>query len=89
VTGLYTFDKMTMKKVAEFGWAGGGVSQPVIGPQGHVYAIAQDTLYVFPPSRIPDIPNPGPLPGITGPGELPRPGVGGSGTTSPGPLPQL
>ncbi|HET6618531.1 MAG TPA: hypothetical protein VFG64_01235 [Dongiaceae bacterium] len=89
VTGLYTFDKTTMKKVAEFGWAGGGVSQPVIGPRGHVYAIAQDTLYVFPPSRIPDMPNPGPLPEITGPGALPRPGVGGSGTTNPGPAPQL
>lgn len=48
VTGLYTVNKATLQKVAEFQWTKGGTSQPVIGPQGHVYAIARDTLHVFP-----------------------------------------
>jgi hypothetical protein len=64
VTGLYTFNKATMEKAGEFAWAKGGTSQPVIGPQGHVYAIAQETLYVFPPSRIPDVPDVGSVPVI-------------------------
>ena len=72
VTALYTFNKATMEKAGEFGWAKGGTSQPVIGPQGHVYAIAQETLYVFPPSPIPDAPI-GPLPPITSTNPQPLP----------------
>ena len=84
VTGLYTFNKATMEKVAEFAWAKGGTSQPVIGPQGHVYAIAQETLYVFPPSLIPDPPDTGTVPVITvtEPQPLPPP-AGGVLTETP------
>lgn len=60
-SGFYTFDKQTMAQLAEVSWTKGGVSQPVIGPQGHVYAIARGNLYVFPPplnvlsdGRLPD-----------------------------------
>ena len=54
---LHTFAKATVKPVATFAWSRGGLSQPVIGPQGHVYAIAHNQLYVFPPSRLPDPPD--------------------------------
>jgi hypothetical protein len=30
-------------------WVGGGLNPPAIGPQGHVYAIASNILFVFPP----------------------------------------
>lgn len=87
VTGLYTFNKKTMEKVAEFAWAKGGISQPVIGPQGHVYAIAQETLYVFPPSLIPDPPATRTVPVITSTGQQPVPppigGVLEPGTPQP------
>ncbi len=83
VTGLYTFNKATMEKVGEFAWAKGGTSQPVIGPQGHVYAIAQETLYVFPPSRIPDIPT-GPLHDITSTDLQPLPPPAGGSVVEPG-----
>ena len=73
VTGLYTFNKATREKASEFAWDKGGVSQPVIGPQGHVYAIAQNTLYVFPPSRIPELPDVGSLPNITSTNPQPLP----------------
>jgi hypothetical protein len=63
---LYTLNKATLQKAGEFSWAPrGGTSQPVIGPKGHVYAIAQDRLYIFPPSRLPDIPDVGSVPVIT------------------------
>ena len=52
VSALYTLDKASMNQQSQFAWSQGGVSQPVIGPQGHVYAIAGDTLYVFPPPRV-------------------------------------
>jgi hypothetical protein len=91
VTGLFTFNKATMEKSNEFAWTNGGISQPVIGPQGHVYAIAQDTLYVFPPSRIPDAPV-GPLHDITSGDPQPLTPPAGSVVTEPGttaPLPQI
>ena len=90
VTGLYSFNKVTMEKVGEFAWSKGGVSQPVIGPQGHVYAIAQDTLYVFPPSRLPEVRDVETLPGITSTSPAPLTPPGSAGTdTNPGPLPQI
>jgi outer membrane protein assembly factor BamB len=91
VTGLFTFNKATMEKSDEFAWTKGGTSQPVIGPQGHVYAIAQDTLYVFPPRRIPDVPV-GPLHDITSGNPQPLTPPTGSVLTEPGttaPLPQI
>ena len=61
-SALYTLDKQSMAQLAVFQWSNGGVSQPVIGPQGHVYAIAHGILYVFRPpnpllgedGRLPD-----------------------------------
>jgi len=43
-----TFDAGTMQEVGRFDWPDGGVSAPVIGPQGNVYAISSSQLYVFP-----------------------------------------
>ena len=49
VSGFHTFDSATMTKLAEFAWNRGGVNTPAVGPQGHVYAIADDSLFVFGP----------------------------------------
>jgi hypothetical protein len=43
-----TFDRKTLAQVAVVSWVGGGLHAPVIGPSGHVYAIASNTLHVFP-----------------------------------------
>jgi outer membrane protein assembly factor BamB len=47
-----TYDTNSMAEVARFSWVGGGLSPPAIGPQGHVYAIASNVLFVFPPPRL-------------------------------------
>lgn len=47
---IQTFDPASMQELSRMLWSGGGASQPAIGPQGYVYAVAGDTLYVFPPS---------------------------------------
>ena len=44
-----TYDPSTMAELARIDWVGGGVNQPAIGPQGHVYAMASNILFVFPP----------------------------------------
>ncbi len=44
-----TYDPATWQKLAEISWVGGGTVTPVIGPQGHVYAMASNVLFVFPP----------------------------------------
>ena len=44
-----TFDVKTMLPVAKLAWVGGGLSAPVIGYGGYVYAIASDSLFVFAP----------------------------------------
>jgi hypothetical protein len=49
-TAFQTFDPSTLAEVSRVLWSGGGKSPPAIGPSGHVYAIADDTLFVFPPS---------------------------------------
>jgi hypothetical protein len=46
---LVTFDANTMAEVMRFPWTGGGIWPPVIGPQGHVYAMANNVLFVFRP----------------------------------------
>ena len=48
---LLTYDANTMAEVQRFPWDLGGYWPPVIGPQGHVYAMANNVLYVFPPPR--------------------------------------
>jgi hypothetical protein len=44
-----TFDAVTMEAVKEFPWTRGGLWPPVVGPRGHVYAMASNVLFVFPP----------------------------------------
>jgi hypothetical protein len=44
-----TFDAKTMLPAAKLAWIGGGLSSPVIGSGGYVYAIASDNLFVFAP----------------------------------------
>jgi hypothetical protein len=46
-----TFDTNTLTEVARIDWVGGGKNPPAIGPQGHVYAIASNILFVFPPPK--------------------------------------
>jgi hypothetical protein len=46
---LATFDISTLQQVASVPWYGGGLSSPAIGPLGHVYAVATNTMFVFPP----------------------------------------
>jgi hypothetical protein len=48
--GFVTYDATTLAEVARIDWVGGGLNPPAIGPQGHVYAIASNILFVFPPS---------------------------------------
>ena len=49
---LGTFDAKTLALVASVPWTGGGLHAPVIGIYGEVYAIASNTLHVFPPPRL-------------------------------------
>jgi outer membrane protein assembly factor BamB len=50
-----TYDAGTMAEVARFPWVGfhGGRWPPVIGPKGHIYAMAGNILFVFPPRTPP------------------------------------
>jgi hypothetical protein len=45
---LATFDARTLAWVHSVSWVDGGLAAPVIGPYGHVYAIAANALHVFP-----------------------------------------
>ncbi len=45
---LVTIDSETLQEVGRYAWQGGGLSTPVIGPQGNVYAVAAQQLYTFP-----------------------------------------
>jgi hypothetical protein len=44
-----TFDVKTLTQLAFVPWVGGGLHSPIIGPSGHVYAIASNVLFAFPP----------------------------------------
>jgi hypothetical protein len=48
---LLTFDNQNVHPSGRFDWSGGGQNPPAIGPKGHVYAIANNTIYVFPPPK--------------------------------------
>ena len=48
---LLTFDNQNVQPSGRFDWSGGGQNPPAIGPQGHVYAIANNAIYVFPPPK--------------------------------------
>jgi hypothetical protein len=60
-------DAQTLTFVAETPWngdnGGGGVSSPAIGPNGEVYAIANNQLYMWSGIRRPII-------GVTEPGRV-------------------
>jgi hypothetical protein len=44
-----TYDLNTWEKRAEISWVGGGTFTPAIGPFGHIYGMASNVLFVFPP----------------------------------------
>jgi hypothetical protein len=50
--GFVTYDTNSLAEVRRFDWVGGGLNPPVIGPKGHVYAIASNILFVFPPPKL-------------------------------------
>ncbi len=58
-----TFDPVTLAEVETMSWTKGGKNPPVIGPQGHVYAIADNRLFVFSPGK----PMPATAGGASGP----------------------
>ncbi|MBV9655931.1 MAG: hypothetical protein JOZ42_15360 [Acetobacteraceae bacterium] len=47
-SSLRTLNALTMTEVGHFDWTGGGLSGPAIGPSGQIYAIAANTLYIWP-----------------------------------------
>ncbi len=48
---LLTFANPGFSPAGRFDWTGGGQNPPAIGPKGHVYAIANNAIYVFPPPK--------------------------------------
>ena len=50
--GFVTYNTNSLAEVKRFDWVGGGLNPPVIGPKGHVYAIASNILFVFPPPKL-------------------------------------
>lgn len=46
-----TYDPVTWQVRAEISWVGGGTVTPVVGPLGHVYGMASNVLFVFPPPQ--------------------------------------
>jgi hypothetical protein len=44
-----TYQASSLAEVSRIDWVGGGLNPPAIGPKGHVYAIASNILFVFPP----------------------------------------
>jgi hypothetical protein len=54
--GLHTLDATATTVVRTFPWLGGAAWAPVIGPRGHVYAMASNVLFIFrPPRQLPDL----------------------------------
>jgi hypothetical protein len=49
VDAFTTFSIVGQQQAARFDWVGGGLHPPAIGPKGHVYAIASNILFIFPP----------------------------------------
>ena len=48
---LVTFDVKNMMPVARLLWTGGGGYAPIIGPQGHAYAMTNSGMFVFAPPK--------------------------------------
>jgi hypothetical protein len=59
--GFFTLDANAETKLFEFPWVGGGIWPPAIGPDGRVYAMASDVLFIFPPPAGRHSPVAGPL----------------------------
>jgi hypothetical protein len=51
IDAFLSFDAEAQLPLKTFDWVGGGLWPPAIGPQGHVYAIASNILFVFPPPK--------------------------------------
>jgi len=47
--GLHTLDALAQTEVLNFPWNDVGVLPPAIGPDGRVYAMTSNTLFIFPP----------------------------------------
>jgi len=50
-SGLFTLDAAAETRVASYPLTGAGVWSPAVGPQRHIYVIADHVLHVFPPLR--------------------------------------
>jgi hypothetical protein len=61
VDAFTTFSIVGHQQVARFDWVGGGLHPPAIGPKGHVYAMASNILFIFPPPRTTAMTMSGPL----------------------------
>jgi hypothetical protein len=48
-SAFLTLDANSLQVVTRFDWEDGGQSSPAVGADGRIYAIAGDTLFVFPP----------------------------------------
>jgi hypothetical protein len=69
-----TYDPTTWVKLSEIFWMGGGTITPAIGPFGHVYGMASNVLFVFPPPQAtaaPLVGEPGGTKANTDPGQPP------------------
>jgi hypothetical protein len=49
IDAFVTLDADAQLELQRLEWVGGGKSPPAIGPDGRVYAIASDILFIFPP----------------------------------------
>jgi hypothetical protein len=49
---FYTLNATATAEVARFPWTNAGVWSPVVGPKGKVYAMAANTLFIFPGPRV-------------------------------------
>jgi hypothetical protein len=79
-----TYDARTLQELAEISWVGGGTFTPAVGPQGHVYAMASNILFVFPPPRpVSAAPNTTGTGTATGTPGVIDPGIGGPANASP------
>jgi hypothetical protein len=84
---LLTFDNPNFGPSQRFDWSGGGQNPPAIGPKGHVYAIAGNKIYVFPPPKATAFDNVTVLqPGLTGGAGVDSTGGAGS---APGAAPMV
>ena len=52
--GLHTLDAGAQTELFTFPWVGGGGTAPAIGPDGRVYAMASNILFIFPPRSAGD-----------------------------------